>query len=219
MDFYFLQSLSKELKIDIERLTREYWEMMVLREISQSKIGDFLIFGGGTALRLAFGSPRFSDDLDFYLRKKLSFSLFKKEIEKISQKLNLKITDLYNKFYTLLAEFQVKEDFLPLPFKLKIEVRKKIMKKGYETRLLFSPCVNFQVLLYALEIQKLKEFKEKTLKERKDPRDLFDLWFISQKLKEPFKKPKIKIERKKIKQTLSKFLPLDYKGVIEELSK
>jgi len=219
MDFYFLQSLSKELKIDIERLAREYWEMMVLREISQSKIGNFLIFGGGTALRLAFGSPRFSDDLDFYLRKKLPFSLFEKEIEKISQKLNLKFTDLYNKFYTLLAEFQIKEDFLALPFKLKIEVRKKIMKKGYETRLLFSPCVNFQVLLYVLEIQKLKEFKEKALKERKDPRDLFDLWFISQKLKEPFKKPKIKIERKKIKQTLSKFLPLDYKGVIEELSK
>jgi predicted nucleotidyltransferase component of viral defense system len=219
MDFYFLQSLSKELKIDIERLAREYWEMMVLREISQSKIGDFLIFGGGTALRLAFGSPRFSDDLDFYLRKKLSFTLFKKEIEKISQKLNLKITDLYNKFYTLLAEFQIKEDFLVLPFKLKIEVRKKIIKKGYETRLLFSPCVNFQVLLYVLEIQKLKEFKEKALKERKDPRDLFDLWFIFQKLKEPFKKSKINIERKKIKQTLSKFLPLDYKGVIEELSK
>jgi len=219
MDFYFLQSLSKELKIDVERLAREYWEMMVLREISQSKIGDFLIFGGGTALRLAFGSPRFSDDLDFYLRKKLSFSLFKKEIEKISKKLNLKITDLYNKFYTLLAEFQKKEDFLPLPFKLKIEVRKKIIKKGYETRLLFSPSVNFQVLLYVLEIQKLKEFKEKALKNRKDPRDLFDLWFISQKLKEPFKRPKIKIEKEKIKQILSKFLPSDYKGVIEELSK
>jgi hypothetical protein len=88
-------------------------------------------------LRLAFGSPRFSDDLDFYLRKKPSFTLFKKEIEKISQKLNLKITDLYNKFYTLLAEFQIKEDFLALPFKLKIEVRKKIIKKGYETRFYF----------------------------------------------------------------------------------
>jgi len=46
MDFYFLQFLSRELKIDIERLAREYWEMMVLKEISQSKIGDFLIFGG-----------------------------------------------------------------------------------------------------------------------------------------------------------------------------
>jgi hypothetical protein len=137
MDFYFLQSLSKELKIDIERLAREYWEMMILKEISQSKIGDFLIFGGGTALRLAFGSPRLSDDLDFCLRKKLSFTLFKKEIEKISQGLNLKITDLYNKFYTLLAGFQIKEDFLALPFKLKIEVRKKIIKKGYETRFYF----------------------------------------------------------------------------------
>ena len=219
MDFYLLQPLSKELKIDIERLAREYWEMMVLKEISQSKIGDFLIFGGGTALRLAFGSPRFSDDLDFYLRKKLSFSLFKKEIEKIAKKYNLKITDLYNKFYTFLAEFQIKEDFLPLPFKLKIEVRKKIINKGYETRLLFSPCVNFQVLLFVLEIQKLKEFKEKALKERKDPRDLFDLWFIFQKLKEPFKKPKVKIEKKKIKQTLLKFLPSNYESVVDQLSK
>jgi len=83
MDFYFLQSLSKELKIDIERLTREYWEMMILKEISQSKIGDFLIFGGGTALRLAFGSPRFSDDLDFYLRKNFHFLFSKKKSQKL----------------------------------------------------------------------------------------------------------------------------------------
>ena len=118
-----------------------------------------------------------------------------------------------------MAEFQIKEDFLSLPFKLKIEIRKKIIKKGFETRLLVSPCVNFQVLLFVLDISKLKEFKEKALKERKDPRDLFDLWFISQKLKEPFKKPKVKIGKKKIKQTLLKFLPSNYESVVDQLSK
>lgn len=219
MDFEFAQNLAKELKIDIERVVREYWEMIILREISQSKLGDFLIFAGGTALRLAFGSPRFSDDLDFYLRKKFSFSLFKTEIQKIAKKQRFEITDLYNKFFTFLAEFKIKEDFLPLPFRTKIEVRKKIIKKGFENRLLSSPTVNFQVLLFVLSLEMIEKLKRKALKERKEPRDLFDLWFVSQKLKIPFEKPRIKIEKKVLKQNLLKYLPSNFEKVIEDLAK
>lgn len=54
MDFELAKNLVKELKIDTERVAREYWEMIILREISQSKLGDFFNFAGGTALRLAF---------------------------------------------------------------------------------------------------------------------------------------------------------------------
>lgn len=219
MDFEEAKNLAKELKVDIERIVREHWEMMILKEISQSKLGNFLIFAGGTALRLAFGSPRFSDDLDFYLRKNLSFSLFKKEIEKISKKLAIEITDLYNKFFTFLVEFKIKVDFLPLPFRTKIEVRKKILKKGFEPRLLVSPTVNFQVLIPVLDLETIKKLKLQTLKERKEPRDLFDLWFVSQKLKIPFEKPKIKIEKKILKQALLKYLPSNFQKVIEEISK
>lgn len=219
MDFEIAKKISRELKTNLERVAREYWEMMLLKEISQSKIGNFLIFAGGTALRLAYGSPRFSDDLDFYLKKKFSFSTFKSEIQKIAKKYNIEITDLYNKFFTFLAEFKIKEDFLPLPFRIKIEIRKKILKKGFESRLLSSPTVNFQVLLFVLSLEKIKELKIKALKERKEPRDLFDLWFISQKLKIPFEKPKIKIEKKILKQNLLKYLPSDYKKVVEELIK
>ena len=102
---------------------------MILKEISQSRLGDFLIFAGGTALRLAYNSPRFSDDLDFYLKKRLNFSLFEAQIKKMAQKYGLEISDLYQKRFTFLAEFKIKVDYLTLPFRVKIEVRKKILKK------------------------------------------------------------------------------------------
>ncbi len=219
MEREIAKELALKLKININQITREYWEMMILRQISQSKISDFLIFVGGTALRLAYASPRFSDDLDFYLKKKFSFTFFKAEIERIAKTLNLQITDLYKKYFSLLAEFKINVDYLPLPFRIKIEVRKELIKKNFETRLLISPTVNFQVLLYVASLEKIKEMKLKALKERKDPRDLFDLWFISQKLKIPFQPPKVEIDQKFLKQTLYKYLPLDFKKVVENLKK
>ena len=219
MDKNLAEQFSKELKININQIVREYWEMLILKELAESPLGEKLVFIGGTALRLAYNSPRFSDDLDFYLKKKISFDDFKKIIKDIAKKYNLEISDLQNKKFTFLAEFKIKEDFLTLPFSLKIEIRKKILKKGFELRLLNSPISNFNVLLFVLDLKTIKKFKKLAFKNRKEPRDLFDLWFISQKLKEQFKKPKIKIDKKIIKQTLNKYLPVNYHKIIDDLIK
>lgn len=219
MDKNLAEQFSKELKININQIVREYWEMLILKELAESLLGEKLVFIGGTALRLVYNSPRFSDDLDFYLKKKISFDDFKKIIKDIAKKYNLEISDLQNKKFTFLAEFKIKEDFLTLPFSLKIEIRKKILKKGFELRLLNSPISNFNVLLFVLDLKTIKKFKKLAFKNRKEPRDLFDLWFISQKLKEQFKKPKIKIDKKIIKQTLNKYLPVNYHKIIDDLIK
>jgi len=219
MEKQLVKELAKKLKISLDQIVREYWEMMILREISQSQLADFLIFGGGTALRLAYNSPRFSDDLDFYLKKRLPFSLFQSTMTAIAKKYDLKITDLYSKYFTFLAEFQIKEDYLVQSFRIKIEVRKKIFKKKIEWRLLTSPTVNFQVLISVFTLSKIQELKINALKKRKEPRDLFDLWFIAQQLKIPFKKPSVKIDKKILKQNLSKYLPYDFKKVIDNLVK
>lgn len=211
--------LSKELGISANQVSREYWEMLILKEISQSPLAEFLAFAGGTALRLAYNSPRFSDDLDFYLKKKIPFSLFQKSVKAIAKKLDMEITDLFPKFNTFLAEFKIKEDYLPLPFRIKIEVRKKILRKGLEPRLLVSPAVNFQVLLPTLTIEEIQKFKMEALENRKEPRDLFDLWFISQQLRKPFKKPKRKIDPRILKRELSKYLPQKFLPVINQLAK
>ncbi len=219
MDKDLAFELSKQLKISVNQVVREYWEMLILREMADSKIGDSLVFIGGTALRLAYNSPRFSNDLDFCLRKKLSGTTFEKEIKTIATKNNLKISDLKEKQAIFLAEFKIKEDYLPLSFSIKIEIRKKIIRKNYEPRLLISPTVNFNVLLFVLNIEKMQELKKIAFRNRKEPRDLFDLWFIAQKLKIPFKKPRVKIDKKATKQILYKYLPSNFYPVVDELIK
>jgi len=219
MDKDLAFALSKQLKINVNQVVREYWEMIVLRDLMQSLIGDCLVFIGGTALRLAYNSPRFSDDLNFYLRKKLTKNVFEKEIKEISVKNDLVLSDLKEKKSTFLAEFKIKEEYLPLSFKIKIEIRKKTIRKNYEPRLLVSPTVNFDVLCLVLNLSKIQEFKMLALKKRKEPRDLFDLWFIAQKLKIPFEKPKVKINKKIAKQTLYKYLPSNFYSVVDDLLK
>jgi len=58
---------ARDLKIDVTQVVREFWEVLILKGLFDSPEGKFLIFKGGTALRLVYGSPRFSEDLDFSL--------------------------------------------------------------------------------------------------------------------------------------------------------
>jgi len=50
-------------------LLREYIQACALRSLHESEAFSCLSFVGGTALRFAYGLPRFSEDLDFSLEK------------------------------------------------------------------------------------------------------------------------------------------------------
>ena len=61
----FLQNYAVKKQTGLDNIFREYVQELFLRNFySQSGSKDFL-FKGGTALKLVFGSPRFSEDLDF----------------------------------------------------------------------------------------------------------------------------------------------------------
>jgi len=47
------------------RILREYFQYKILDLIYQGKYSKQLIFLGGTALKIVYGNPRFSEDLDF----------------------------------------------------------------------------------------------------------------------------------------------------------
>lgn len=76
---YLAEKLAKEQKIAPLNIIREYLEMEVLHYLSRSKLADNIIFYGGTALRLAYQSFRFSEDLDFLFIKNLKTD--KKELK------------------------------------------------------------------------------------------------------------------------------------------
>ncbi|MDA0840945.1 MAG: nucleotidyl transferase AbiEii/AbiGii toxin family protein [Planctomycetota bacterium] len=52
---------------------REYLQAFVLRSLHESKAFQCLSFVGGTALRIVFGLPRFSEDLDFSLESSADY--------------------------------------------------------------------------------------------------------------------------------------------------
>ena len=70
----------------LKQLLREQLQKSILTSFSQKGYFNTLVFQGGTALRLCYDNPRFSEDLDFVLNDKqetvnISWTAFKKLIQ------------------------------------------------------------------------------------------------------------------------------------------
>jgi len=220
MEQSIAEQKARELKIDKTQVVREYWELIMLKGLYESPFGRSLIFKGGTALRLTYGSPRFSEDLDFSLTKdvlKGEFSSLMKKI--ISPFPEMTQTDLHEKYYTYLAEIKVTQNYLPLPFRIKIEISKRETKSyQWELKLLSSPVSVIQVMGQVARLEQIYKDKLACLKGRAKPKDFFDLWYVSEKLKISYT-PKTISTKKEFVRDLRKYLPKDFWSAIDSLIK
>lgn len=223
MDQETLEELQENLKIAKDRIIQEEYEVLVLRGLLEAEFGGKLVLKGGTALRLAYDSPRFSDDLDFSVLGKISPESFLKTVEKIANRhLNTTLTDARKKYYTIFALFRIVDPLLKLPFSIKVEIstRKVAWEKGkdYELTNLKSPASNIIVLGNTATLDRLKKDKLQAFRERREPKDLYDIWFITAKLEEEFKLPSHRLSKRSIKQGLNKYLPKDEQYVLNFLT-
>src|SRR3990167_1335137 len=63
-----LEKLSRQCQMGVfPNIVREYFQHVFLAELYKLPDAEKLLFKGGTALRIVYGSPRFSEDLDFSL--------------------------------------------------------------------------------------------------------------------------------------------------------
>lgn len=208
---------AKELKIDLTQVVREEWELKILKILFDSPLGKKVYFKGGTALRLAYGSPRFSEDLDLSALRVVDEKEFKdciEEIPKISSQ--IKISDLKSKFYTHLAEFKISENYLPMNFSIKVEISKREIKSSYSLRMLTSAVSDLQVLANVEDLNDIYKEKLAALSTRKKGRDLFDIWYITQKMKRVMPEKLVKISKREIRE-INKFLPLNLRQITREL--
>jgi len=60
-----IQKLTGLWQTTLDNVVREYFQQLFLSRLYQEKGSDKLLFKGGTALRIIWQSPRFSEDLDF----------------------------------------------------------------------------------------------------------------------------------------------------------
>lgn len=219
MDQYNLQLLTKKLKIAPINIVRENVEIEILNAIAQSEISTKIVFYGGTALRLGFGSPRFSEDLDFLMIKTVQSNELKKILSNlVKEYFGIIIKDFKDKRKTLFALINTIHPSLKYPINIKVEISKRKNSVKYEFVPLSSPCSHLVPIIPTIKIESLKKLKEELIKRRKEPRDWFDLWYISKYMKVPFK-PSIKFpfDKKEFKRELKRFLPKDKWVLIEQI--
>ena len=221
MEQIIAEQKARELQIDKTQVVREYWELVILKGLFDSSEGQALIFKGGTALRLAYGSPRFSEDLDFSLIKDPFKGKFSQIIKKIIAPFpDLFVTDLEEKYYTYWAEIKVTQEYLPMPFRIKIEISKrKVRNYQWKVHLLSSPASILQIVGQVAALEQIYRDKLACLKERAKPKDLFDLWYISQKLRVPYTARRIPSKKRDVVRELRKYVPKDFWPAIEDLAK
>lgn len=219
----FIEKLASELKMAPENIVREGYEIITLKAISESSLSKNLVFKGGTALRLVYNSPRFSEDLDFSLTGPINFSDFKKNILDLCSryKKEMELSDISDKKQTFFSVLKIKEDFLPQKFSVKIEISKRkfspSQKPGFKLLPLKSSVLPITVFLNVATLETIMENKLQAVKERVKPRDLFDLWFVSNILKKPVD---VKIKgfgQMNIRQELNRYLPKNYHHITEHL--
>lgn len=217
-----LDNLIKELGISKDQILREEAEMLILDTLSKDKLAAKLIFYGGTALRLAYGSPRFSEDLDFLALAKFNFTDFKNFLQTlVATQDGWSIADHKNKRHTMFALLLIKENKLKHNFTVKIEIRTTDKKTKLATNLslIKSPTTIAEPLLMVPTLFTLQQLKLDALLNRQKARDIFDLWYIAQTLKVNLNWPKKmpKYSARAFKNELQVFLPKKYYPVIQQL--
>jgi predicted nucleotidyltransferase component of viral defense system len=197
--------------------------MFLLDLLFNSPWENSLVFKGGTALRLAYGSVRFSEDLDFSLTNEVNFTDFKDTLIRIGKIIpEARIKDIYDKYFIFYAKVMFDVDFQRIPVGIKIEVNKNTRDFTPTVSLLHSPFNNLEILgrVYTLESILKDKIRIIENQERREPRDLFDAWYIGQKLAQPLViKEEYKYNKKELMDHLNPFLPVNYRKVIELFTK
>lgn len=206
-------------------IRQEYVQHLFLSYFYQQPEARDVYFKGGTALRLVYKSPRFSEDLDF------SASLFDaapleeaiinalQEIEREGIKVEIKESKKTTGGYLAILIFQIGVDTVTL--QLEVSLRQGDKRGGVET---ISNDFIPSYAIVGLVKDQLTGEKIQALLARQKPRDFYDLYYliradmITQAEKKIFSHVMVILKTTKInfEQELKRFLPKTQWAVIKD---
>lgn len=197
---------------------REYLQNLVLSYLYQRPKSEKIAFKGGTALRLLYQSPRFSEDLDF------SSSLTPYHIKNILRDTFSQIEKEAIPFTCLESKTTSGGYLAGYYFELygrKVDIEFNMSLRDYtkaEPILITTPLIpSYQCMV--LPISKLVDEKLEALLRRNKPRDFFDLYFLlrSRKgieriipVKNKLLKAVLKLDSNAVKRELRVLLPISH---------
>jgi predicted nucleotidyltransferase component of viral defense system len=212
-----VQNLSREWQTTEDNVIREYFQQLFLSRLYQEKGSDGLLFKGGTALRIIWQSPRFSEDLDFTgagitvkgIEALMEGALAKIEMEGVeSEIIESKST---SGGYLAIFEFMTSE----YKSRIQIEVSLRSGKKCNGAAMLIQSGLVMPYTLVCLQEDILVAEKIRACLTRGKARDFYDLYFILRSrmaFKEAF------IQDKQLKTKILKLVKsgkLDFKGELK----
>jgi len=237
-----LAQFAKRFDTDEFSVLREYLQVCFLEKFYQNVNSLNTFFKGGTAIKLLFGSRRFSEDLDF--TTKLDEKSLKQIIAQVITSLEAEFPHLTVKELTTLTGYSAKL-YLPteissqdLTIKLDFSQRESVLEKMSSPLQTLLPVATTAVVEH-LSAKEILAEKIRALGKRKKGRDLFDLWYLLSKqtpLNLSFVKKKFtfyqedfsvkslieKVEKwpkEEIDSDLRRFLPIGDRKIIPELKR
>ena len=242
IDAASLNNLARAAAIDRYTILREYVQVLFLDNLYQARTSRKIIFKGGTALKILFGSPRFSEDLDF--STKLARSTIVRLVNQTVTNLQTEAPGISVKNIKSIAGWSQKisfpTDFTPMPLTIKLDFSaREPALTTYQNTITTTLPVFSSSLITALTPEEILAEKIRAITSRNKGRDIFDLWFLLKKSNrldkklitakfrlyhEKFSFPnlleKIKqFNQKQLNQDITKFLPLNHRQVIPSLKK
>ncbi len=215
-----LQKLATQYQTGLfPNIVREYFQHIFLSELYKLPESQSLLFKGGTALRIVYGSPRFSEDLDFSAFK-VTDRTIKKYVEDLFVHVLVEIertgirvevgekSDKTSGGYFGVATFKM-QDYEPVGVEINISARNGREIHG-EVDSIANDFVPTYTLLHLPQEELVEEKIFGALLERKKPRDFYDLYFMMRKnmLSTEHKK-----KLKEVKETiLSEARKIDFRG-------
>jgi predicted nucleotidyltransferase component of viral defense system len=193
---------------------RESTIIEVVQELSKSEAGSQIAFKGGTALKLFYGLPRYSEDIDYDIVPGANIGDVHESVLSSLRKKRWEITDDAVKHYTILVELRFAGP--DRNFHIKVEVSTR--EKPLDTTIAFLRGVP----VLTLEQSFLMTEKLVTFIERGAGRDVFDAWFIlnnAYPLKKVMVEEKFGSEKKFYAKILEKLEKAESKKLLRDTGK
>lgn len=175
---------------EFPNIVREYFQHLFLSELYKLSGAEKMLFKGGTALRIIYGSPRFSEDLDFSLFavaersiKEFTENLFIEVLAKIGQagaKVELKEASPTSGGYFGVAAFEMGE-YPSVGVEINISSRNSRGGVMPEADSIASDFVPTYTILHLSKEEIVEEKIFSALLQRKKERDFYDLYFMLRK--------------------------------------
>ena len=174
-----IKTLASKLQTTELNVRREYCQHLFLSNFYQQPLTDQVFFKGGTALRVIYNSPRFSEDLDFSSSltsvQALEDAVLGALAEIARENVDVDIAEAKTTSGGYLSIVNFLGEGAPISVQLEISLREG--EKRGEAVTIVSDFIPAYTIL-ALDRQQLINEKIQALISRKKARDFYDLYFL-----------------------------------------